>query len=347
MLKLPVPYLLFVGDATHAKTAQGVLYCRPDFCLGQLRFPGGPVDLGIAEIALKDAKQHGIESLLIGAAPAGGALPESWVGTLIEALECGLDIVNGLHTRLNELPVLRERADTLGRRLIDVRRPTRQFSMSDFAHRPGKRLLTVGTDCAVGKKYTALAIEREMRSIGIEADFRATGQTGILIAGSGIAVDAVISDFVSSAASTLSPPNDPAHWDIIEGQGSLLHPAFAGVTLGLIHGSQPDAMVLCCDPTRETLGDFDLYPQPGLADCIEAYTKAASLTNPDAKVIGISLNTSALSDSHAMELINETESQFDLPCADPVRTGVTRIVQHLVASHADTESGVQNRASGR
>ena len=264
-----------------------------------------------------------------GAAPAGGALPDSWIDTLLEALDCGLDIANGLHTHLNDIPMLVDRAQKLNRRLIDVRRPVGTFTIDGFAKRPGKRLLTVGTDCAVGKMYTALAIDKEMRRRGIDADFRATGQTGILIAGSGVSVDAVVSDFVSAAASSLSPANSPAHWDIVEGQGSIFHPAYAGVTLGLVHGSQPDALVLCSDPTRDRLGDFELYPRPDLVDCIDAYTKAARLTNPDACVVGVSLNTSSLSEPEATHALHEAERITALPCVDPVRTGVDTIVQVL------------------
>ena len=157
--------------------------------------------------------------------------------------------------------------------------------------RSGKRVLTVGTDCAVGKKYTALAIEKEMRSRGVDADFRATGQTGIFISGRGIAVDSVVSDFVSGAAEWLSPAAAPQHWDVIEGQGSLFHPAYAGVTLGLIHGSQPDVMVLCHDLARTGIADYDGYAIPSYEACFEAYLAAARLTNPAARFAGVSLNT--------------------------------------------------------
>ena len=157
MLSIQMPYLLFVGDAPHAKTAQGVLHWRPELCCGQLRFPGAPVDLGIDNVPLTAARDRGANTLLIGAAPAGGALPDSWIDTLLEALDCGLDIANGLHTHLNDIPMLVDRAQKLNRRLIDVRRPVGTFTIDGFAKRPGKRLLTVGTDCAVGKMYTALA----------------------------------------------------------------------------------------------------------------------------------------------------------------------------------------------
>ena len=165
--------------------------------------------------------------------------------------------------------------------------------------RSGRRVLTVGTDCAVGKKYTALAIEKEMRARGVDADFRATGQTGIFISGRGIAVDSVVSDFVSGAAEWLSPAAAPQHWDVIEGQGSLFHPAYAGVTLGLIHGSQPDALVLCHDLARTGIADYEGYAIPSYEACFEAYLAAARLTNPAARFAGVSLNTSSLDEAAA------------------------------------------------
>ena len=161
-----------------------------------------------------------------------------------------------------------------------MRQPAQSFMPGTGKKRSGRRVLTVGTDCAVGKKYTALAIEKELRSRGVDADFRATGQTGIFISGRGIAVDSVVSDFVSGAAEWLSPAAAPQHWDVIEGQGSLFHPAYAGVTLGLIHGSQPDVMVLCHDLARTGIADYEGYAIPSYEACFEAYLAAARLTNP-------------------------------------------------------------------
>lgn len=329
---IPQPYLLFLADAPHAKTAHGVRHWRPEICAGQYRYPGSAIDLGLPDMTPEEAAAAGARTLLIGAAPAGGMLPPGWIGDLLRALRAGLDLASGLHARLADVPELVAAAQAEGRRLHDVRHPTQSFTIGAFERRPGKRLLTVGADCAVGKMYTALAIERELRRRSIAADFRATGQTGILIAGEGVSVDAVISDFVAAAAASLSPAADPDHWDVVEGQGSLFHPAYAGVTLGLLHGSQPDAMVLCSDPSRATLGDFDLYPQPGLAECIARYVDCARLTNPDARVVGISLNTSAFGDGEASELIARTQDRHGLPCVDPVRTGVGAIVDALIAT---------------
>lgn len=329
LTRIPAPYLLFLGDAPHAKTAQGVRDWRPELCVGQYRYVGSSLDLGLPDMTVEAAHAAGVRTLLLGAAPAGGALPEHWIASLEQALDAGLDIANGLHTRLNAIEPLRTRAERLGRRLYDVRHPDRDFPIGDFAPRTGRRVLTVGADCAVGKMYTALAVEREMLERGWNADFRATGQTGIMIAGSGVSVDAVISDFVSAASASLSPAAEDDHWDIVEGQGSLFHPAYAGVTLGLVHGSQPDAMILCADPTRETIGEFVHYPQPDLGICIDAYERAARLTNPAARVVGISLNTSRLSEVDAFALLKLTSEKHELPCVDPFRTGVVPIVDAL------------------
>lgn len=328
-MTIKTPYLLFLGDAPHAKTAFGVRDWRPDSCLAQYRYPSCSLDLGLPEMDFGEAHRAGARTVLLGSAPAGGALPDHWIADLLRALEAGLDIASGLHSRLNDHPTLAPAASRLGRTLWDVRHPSRTFTIDGFEKRPGKRLLTVGADCAVGKKYTALAIEKEMRARGMAADFRATGQTGILIAGGGVAIDAVVADFIAAAAASLSPAADPDHWDVVEGQGSLFHPAYSGVTLGLLHGTQPDAMVLCADPTRITLGDFDSYPQPDLAECVRIYDEMARLTNKAARVVGVSLNTSKLGAVEAAALLAETRERLGLPCIDPIRIGVAPIVDML------------------
>ena len=268
--------------------------------------------------------------MLLGAAAPGGELPDHWVEDVCKALRAGLDIASGLHAKLNAHPVIKPLADEMGRTLWDVRSPAPTYPIGQFEHRPGKRLLTVGTDCAVGKKYTALAIEREMKARGMDATFRATGQTGILIAGEGIPIDSVVADFIAAAAAQLSPAADAGHWDVIEGQGSLFHPAYAGVSLGLLHGSQPDALVLCTDPNRIRIGAFENYPQPDLLEAIRRYTEAGALTNAGVEVLAISMNTSAMQEDEACQLLEREEARIGLPCIDPIRTGVARIVDRLV-----------------
>src|SRR5580765_8632886 len=239
-LTLPQPYLLFLGDTTeagYAKTAFGLRDWASDRCIGEFALPDATVTTGLTRLSPAEARSRGAQSLVIGVANSGGFIADHWIPALLEALEAGLHIVSGMHARLSSIPVLRDAAARAGRRLIDVREPPEGIPIGTGLKRSGKRLLTVGTDCALGKKYTALAIARAFALRGVECDFRATGQTGILIAGRGIPMDAVIADFEAGAAEMLSPAADPNHWDVIEGQGSLFHPAYAGVSLGLLHGS--------------------------------------------------------------------------------------------------------------
>lgn len=326
------PYLMFLGDAPDqlaAKTANGVAKWRPEWCLGQLRLEGCQADIGLPDMTLEEAAEAGVKTLIVGVANQGGFLPDNWVSTLDKALDLGMDIASGLHMRLTDLPGIAEKAERLGRSLYDARHPTRDFATGKGRPRTGKRLLTVGTDVSVGKMFTSLAIEKEMKARGMKVDFRATGQTGIFIAGDGVSVDAVIADFISGATEWLSPDNDDDHWDIIEGQGSLYHAAYAGVTLGLLHGSQPDAIVLCHEPTRPHMRGTPDIPMPGLQDVIDANIAAGKLTNPDIRCIGVSVNTSALSDDEANKLLQDIESELALPCVDAFRHGAARLVDAL------------------
>jgi uncharacterized NAD-dependent epimerase/dehydratase family protein len=270
-----------------------------------------------------------VKTLIVGTTNRGGVLGEGWEPLLVQALELGMDLASGLHHRLSDIPVLRDTASRCGRQIADVRHPTREFAVGNGVKRPGKRLLTVGTDCSIGKMFTALAIDKEVRARGGRSDFRATGQTGILIAGDGVSIDALVSDFVSGAVEWLCPANDPDHWDVIEGQGSLFHASYAGVTLGLIHGSQPDALVMCHEPTRRHMRGLPTYKLPDLQECIDANIAAARLTNPAACCIGLSINTAGLDPGAARDYLRQTEARLGLPCVDPVRTGVGAIVDNL------------------
>lgn len=327
------PYLLFLGDAADelaAKTAIGVYdWCRED-CIGQLRLAGCVPRLDLPELTPAEGAARGARTLLVGVANRGGVLPESWTGTLVDALEQGLDIAGGLHTRLADVDVVARAARRCERALHDVRHPPPGIALGTGAPRPGRRLLTVGTDASVGKMYTTLALHHEFRRRGVASDFRATGQTGIFIAGGGICVDAVVADFISGAVERLCPANEADHWDLIEGQGSLFHPSFAGVTLGLIHGAQPDVLVQCHEPTRTHMRGLAHQPLPGLGECIEANVAAARLVSPQVHCAGISINTKALSADDAERILRQTEDAHGLPCVDPVRDGVARIVDHFV-----------------
>ena len=326
------PYLMFLGNAPDqlaAKTAQGIVHWRPEWCLGQMRLAGCKADLGLPEMTLDQAVAAGVKTVIVGVANRGGVLSDDWVPLLADALGRGLDLASGLHQRLCEVPVVAAAAAQAGRQLVDVRHPTRDFVVGSGARRPGKRLLTVGTDCSIGKMYTALALEKAMRARGFDADFRATGQTGIFIAGSGVSVDAVVADFISGAVEYLSPAAEPGHWDLIEGQGSLFHASYAGVSLGLLHGAQADALVMCHEPTRRHMRGLPHYPLPTLEDCIAANLQAARLTNPAVRCVGIALNTAALEDAAADTLLAETAARLGLPAVDPLRTGVGAIVDQL------------------
>jgi D-glutamate N-acetyltransferase len=331
-MQIQHPYLLFLGDAPDqlaAKTAQGISQWRSDWCLGQLRLAGCKADLGLPEMTVADAAAQGARTLVVGVANRGGVISEAWLPALLESLDRGLDLASGLHRRLGDVPALAERARERGGRLFDVRHPTRDFSVGTGTKRTGKRLLAVGTDCSIGKMYTTLALEKEMHARGMKADFRATGQTGIFIAGSGVSIDAVVADFISGAVEWLAPANDPDHWDLVEGQGSLFHASYAGVSLGLLHGAQPDLLVMCHEPGRAHMRGLPHFPLPALEECIEANLRAARLTNPEARLLGFSLNTARLSPDAGAAALRDVEKRFGLPAVDPLRTGVARLVDAM------------------
>ena len=333
MLNIATPYLVFLGDTVNpldAKTGRGLVDWSPDKCVGQLRLPGCRVDLGLPDMTPAKAFAAGARSLVIGIASTGGQIHADWLATFAEAMDAGLDIVSGMHTRLASVGNLADVAKTKGRNLVDVRVPPAGLPVGSGARRTGRRLLTVGTDCCVGKKYSALSIHAELERRGIDATFRATGQTGILIAGEGIPIDAVVSDFVSGAAEVLSPDNDAKHWDVIEGQGSLFHPAYAAVTLGLLHGSQPDALVLCHEAGRPHIDEYPDYPIPGFAECMAQYLTAARLTNHDVKFAGVSVNTANLGENERQEFLAKAAAETGLPVVDPLAGGVAAIVDRLL-----------------
>jgi len=335
-LQLPSPYLLFLGDTTEpafAKTAFGLCDWVPERCIGEWACEGATVTTGLPRLTPQEAYTRGARGLVIGVANTGGVIGESWVPLLVEALGAGLDLVSGLHAKLRDVPQLRDTAMRTGRRLIDVRVPPPSIPIATGRKRSGKRLLTVGTDCALGKKYTALALTRAFAERGLAVDFRATGQTGILIAGGGMPMDAVVSDFEAGAAEVLSPDAAPEHWDVIEGQGSLFHPSYAAVSLGLLHGSQPDVFVVCHEPGRQHLVGHPDFPLPSLAETIDLTLRLGRRTNPAMRCGGISLNTAALDAHAAREQLAEVSLQLGLPAADPIRKGpeFQRLIESCLA----------------
>ena len=332
-VEIETPYLLFLGDEpdiTHAKTAVGIAHWRPEACAGQLRLPGSGVDLGLPDMTPAEAAAAGARTLIWGVAGVGGIIPEHWTPTLFEAVEAGLNICAGTHSSLTMIPGLADAAAKAGVSLIDIRKPPARLPVGTGEKRSGRRLLMVGTDCVVGKKFSALAIAREMQARGMNADFRATGQTGIMIAGAGMPIDAVVSDFVSGAAEVLSPANDDDHWDVIEGQGSLFHPGYAAVTLGLMHGSQPDGFVVCTEAGRKVIEAFPGYPAPSIGELIELTIATGRLTNRGIRCVGISINTSSVPEAEREAYLRKISDEFGLPCVDPVATGVGPLVDHIV-----------------
>ncbi|MGH8137782.1 MAG: DUF1611 domain-containing protein [Steroidobacteraceae bacterium] len=322
--QLPQPYLLFLGDIRepgYAKTAFGLRDWAPERCIGEWSCDDASVTTGLARLTPKEARARGARGLVIGVANLGGVIADSWIPLLIEALESGLDIVSGMHVRLGDVPRLKAAAQRFGRRLIDVRVPPRHIPVASGRKRSGKRLLTVGTDCALGKKYSALAIARAFARRGLHVDFRATGQTGILIAGSGIPMDAVVADFEAGAAEILSPDAPAQHWDVIEGQGSLFHPAYAAVSLGLLHGSQPDIFVVCHEPGRERVLGHPGYLLPTIEETIELTIRLGRHTNPAIRCAGVCLNTARLDPAAAHELCARERARLGLAVADPIRGG--------------------------
>ena len=332
VVRLEAPYLILigdVGDALYAKTGLGIVQWRRECVAGQLRFPGCKVDMGVPDMSVPEAKAAGARSLVIGVAPVGGTIPDAWWQAIEEAAGLGLDIVSGLHIRLTDFPGLVALAKKSGARLVDVRVPPRNLPVGSGRRRSGRRVLMVGTDCAVGKKYSALALNEALQNAGMKSTFRATGQTGIMIAGSGMPIDAVVADFVSGAAEVLSPDNDDDHWDVIEGQGSLFHPGYAAVSLGLLHGSQPDAIVVCHEATRKVIGEWEGFSLPSIPDCMAQNLIMARLTNANVVCVGVSINTSLLPEGQRLDYLQELAALTGLPCVDPLVGGMHRIAEKL------------------
>ncbi|WP_020397920.1 DUF1611 domain-containing protein [Kordiimonas gwangyangensis] len=333
-IELRAPYLIFLGSETrltYAKTGAGLVEWRKELCKGQLNLAGGDLDLGLPQMSVAEAKAAGIQSLVIGTATVGGSIPDEWIDVLEEAVLLGLDIVAGVHTRLSDIDRLTAAAAKSGAKLIDVRVPPKRLPVGTGRKRTGKRVLMVGTDCAVGKKYTALQMEKDMKRLGWNADFRASGQTGIMIAGSGLPIDSVVSDFLSGAAELLSPDNTDDHWDVIEGQGGIFHPGYSSVTMGLLIGSQPDVFVVCHEAGRTHISGWEDFPLPSIEQVIERTIAIGELVNPDITCVGVSVNTSRLKADEREAYLAELSSRIGLPCVDPLQGGTDSIIAQISA----------------
>ncbi|MEM0977985.1 MAG: N-acetyltransferase DgcN [Pseudomonadota bacterium] len=328
------PYLLFLGDAPDAlaaKVAQGIKDWRPDASVGQFRMEGCRADMGLTDMTIEEAVAAGAKTLVIGVANRGGVISQAWKKVLLDALEQGLDLASGLHNLLRDEADLVEVAKTFGRTLHDVRIPMVEYPIANGKKRTGKRCLAVGTDCSVGKMYTAMAMDRAMKAAGRKSTFRATGQTGILIEGDGVPLDAVIADFMAGSIEYLTPPNDDDHWDMIEGQGSLFHVSYSGVTMALVHGGQPDALILCHEPTRDHMRGLPEYKLKSLQELRDTALPLARVANPECEVVAISINTQHMSEDEAVAYLKSVENEMGLPTVDPFRHGAERLIDALPA----------------
>lgn len=329
---IETPYLLFLGDAPDqlgAKVAQGIKDWRPENAVGQFRMAGCKADVGLPDMTLEEGRAAGARTLVIGVANRGGVISQAWKDVLIEALGMGYDLASGLHNLLRNEGDLVAASQVNGQTLHDVRVPNVQYPIADGKKRSGKRVLAVGTDCSIGKMYTALALDKAMQEKGMKSTFRATGQTGILITGAGVPLDAVVADFMAGAVEYLTPDNDDDHWDIIEGQGSLYHVSYSGVTLALVHGGQPDALVVCHEPTREHMRGLPDYKLPTIGQVIDVALPLARVANPACVVAGISINTQHLGDQEALDYCAKVEAEMGLPTVDPYRHGGARLAEAL------------------
>ena len=331
---IQTPYLLFLGDAPDqlaAKVAQGIKDWRPDNAVGQFRLPACKTTVGLEDMKLSEGLAAGAKTLVIGVANRGGTISQAWKDVLIEALETGYDLASGLHNLLGDEADLVAAAQKHGRSLHDVRIPSVKYPIANGVKRTGKRVLAVGTDCSVGKMYTALALDKAMQARGMKSTFRATGQTGILITGGGVPLDAVVADFMAGSIEYLTPDNDPDHWDVIEGQGSLMHVSYSGVTLALVHGGQPDALIICHEPKRAHMRGLPDYKVPSMEAIRDVALTLARVANPDCVVVGVAVNTQHMGDEEARAYLATVETEMALPAVDPFRYGAERLAEALEA----------------
>jgi uncharacterized NAD-dependent epimerase/dehydratase family protein len=295
-----------------------------------------PFGAGIPVVRdIHEALSYQPDTLLIGIAPMGGALPESWRWQLLAAIEAGLDLISGLHFFLSDDEELRSAAIKRGVTIWDVRRPPDRRRVAQFLpHRPGSHtILMVGSDCATGKKSTALELDEEARRRGLNSGFLATGQTGIMISGNGLPVDHIISDFVAGLVEEMVLDFANRHdWVFVEGQGALNHPGYSPVTLGLIHGSAPDAMILCHKAGAKTIEGYEQCLLPSLPRLIQINEEAMSWIRPDrsSKVVGLALITHGLGEREARDELKRAEDETGLPATDVMRFGPGILMDALI-----------------
>ena len=323
------------GDPHYGKTARGVVRYAPQDVVAVLdsqstaaEYEGFPLVRTV-----EDAMQHEPTTALVGVATQGGRFPPAWRELLVECIRAGLDVENGLHEFLSTDPELAPLAAEHGVELRDLRKPPAGLNVPTGANltHGATSILMVGSDCAIGKMTVALELDREARARGIRSEFVPTGQTGIAIAGWGISVDAVVADFIAGAAETLVLEGVERGGEVlfVEGQGSLLHPAYSGVTLGLIHGSAPHAYVLCHKAGETYVDEDPAYPIPPLSELVSLHERISLLARP-ARVLAVALNTRDLDEGAARLAIAEAEAETGLPADDPVRFGAAKLTDAVL-----------------
>jgi uncharacterized NAD-dependent epimerase/dehydratase family protein len=327
-----------------SKTANAIVRYQPDRVVAVLdrRLAGQTVQdvLGFGGAipivaSVRQGLALGPNAVLIGIAPVGGRLPDEWRSWLGEALDAGCDLVSGLHTFLSDDPILAEKARKDGRRILDLRRPPGDLPVASGRAKQldAYVVLTVGTDCNVGKMTAQLELTRGLNARGVRTRFVPTGQTGIMLEGWGIGVDAVVADFIAGAAERITVEGGRgAEVVLVEGQGSINHPGYSGVTVGLLHGSCPDGLILCHQASREYIGDYGEEAWlriPPLADYVRAYETIGSLVHPT-RVLGICLNTYDLSIEAAKRACEQATRETGLPATDPVRFDAIPLVEAVL-----------------
>ncbi len=348
-MRQPIRYVIVAdGDfgPMTSKTANAIIRYQPERVVAVLdrRLAGRTVGevLGFGGdipvlASVKEGLARGANTLLIGIAPVGGRLPEEWRGWLAEGLGAGCEVVSGLHTFLADDPVLAETARARGCRILDLRRPPADLPVAAGRAKAldAYVLLTVGTDCNVGKMTAQLQLTQALNRRGVRTRFVATGQTGMMLEGWGIAVDAVVADFVAGAAERITLEGAAgADIVLVEGQGSINHPGYSGVTLGLLHGSCPDGLILCHQASRRYIGDFREEGRlriPPLSDYVRVYESVGSLVHPT-RVLGVCLNTYDLSEAAARRACDEASRDTGLPATDPVRFGPEPLVEAVLGA---------------
>ena len=327
----------FSGDPHYGKTARGVIRYRRDDVVAILDSTrAGQVQDGLPVVGtVNDALCFNPNVALVGVATQGGRFPPAWRELLRACVAKGLAIENGLHEFLSQDAEFVELARRYGVELRDLRKPPPDLNVptGENLRVPARIVLTVGSDCAIGKKTVALELDLEARRRGLASQFVPTGQTGIVIAGWGIAVDAVVADFLAGAAERLVVEGARRGGEevlFVEGQGSLVHPAYSGVTMGLVHGAAPHAFVLCHLAGAREVEGYPGHPLPSLSDLVALHERAALPARP-ARVEAIALNTRDLADEEAREAIAAAERETGLPADDPVRFGAGRLLDALLA----------------